>query len=103
MPEKSPVTVISYISDRGALVHIKPEHVPVQFDENKSFIAQIEVGSGPKQIDTFDFAFEFQKETPSATGRINPAVAIGMIEGLTKGPPSFDYFRIKNVRENTVA
>ena len=97
MTEKSAVTVISYISNRGALVRIDPRLIPIPFEEGKGFAAQIEVGCSAESMAPYELNFEFKKDICSATGRVSPKMAMGIIEGLTEGPPAFEFFRIKNV------
>ncbi|WP_139784732.1 hypothetical protein [Roseovarius sp. A-2] len=103
MTEKSPVTVISYISNRGALVRIDPQLMPVPFEEGQSFSAQIEVGCTAEKMTSYEFNFEFKKEASSATGRVSPKAAMGIIEGLTEGPATFEFFKIDNVLRTTAA
>ena len=50
----------------------------------------------------YELNFEFKKDICSATGRVSPKMAMGIIEGLTEGPPAFEFFRIKNVLSITV-
>ena len=103
MTEKSPVTVVSYISNRGALVRIDPQLIPVPFEEGQSFSAQIEVGCNEKKMTSYKLDFEFKKEATSATGRVSPKAAMGIIDGLKEGPATFEFFKIGNVQRTAAA
>ena len=61
MTEKPPVTVISYISQRGALVRVDPKLIPVPFEEGQNFSAKIEVGCDEESMVPYEFNFEFKK------------------------------------------
>lgn len=101
MPDLVPITVVSYIPGKGALVHIGPDCLPGPVQPGRRYSARIELVSPTGTTATYDMTFEPKPAAQSATGHLTPAIAMGLIEGLEDGPPTLDAYRILDMDDGS--
>ena len=101
MDQNEPVTVVSYIPDKGAIVQIAPEAIPIPFQTGSSFQADIDIMQNGIST-SYKLVFEFKKKSVSATNVTTPPLALGMILGMSDGPSTIEEYSISDVAENSL-
>lgn len=100
MTKTSPLTVVSYVPKKGAIVQIPFEAIPTPFQSGSSFQADIDIVQN--EISTsYKLIFEFKKKSVSATNVTSPPFALGLILGMSTGPHEFEEYSVSNVSKNT--
>lgn len=96
LKEESAITIVSYIPNVGAIVQISVDAIPHTFQQNQAFKAIIEIHCGA-HFSSYNMFFEFKETQTSATNKIIPPMAIGLILGMDNGLQNINSFSVKNV------